>query len=689
MRNKTVRVVPLRVVAVAALATLAILASACAQPSGGGGTPPAVTQVPAHGGFQMVPNGTRGFYGMPFPNEIRKLEDGTIDMRGLPGSNNNVVAGDPVPVVPYLKQSIARAAKTITDFGRNSAIYFSGNRAMDPATFPQNAVASTLPDSTVMLVNLDTGVPHPVLSEYEETGDRFKQSRMLTILPYPGKPLAADADYAAVLFTGIKTLAGAPIQPAPLVSQLDSPYGPSHGVTEAVWTELQSQRDRVRTIVNSSTDWEESEIAAFTVFHTQDTSVEIDAIDAALAELPTPAFTVTSQAPCAVDNTAGGNGATNSLIMGTMAAPDFQVGNLPYLQSGGFFEIVDGKAVVKRTRNIPVRLRVPCGDQPVGGWPSIAHIGAQAASGNTDAFPPPFSYDGFVFGEIPAHMAGVTSNDLTTVGVPPADQPGLLYANFINPAAGRANPLQQVAYHVSLARVIENLSLDGAALGTTGTVETNPAASIASGHSQGAATLPFVANSVPGLAAVFSSSGTGGQYHSLAHTGQRESLALFTGESKPLNELNPLIQLVQTTTDASDAINVDGLPDGLHYMNVVGSNDGCVAIEGSRHFAGALGLGIANRQYPTTFYGDPAFDPIAVSMPAGGNGPGGATRLQIEGWGDHTEAATNKHLGNNFLRDVAAGATPTVQPYAHQSTYGVCGWRYDYVGEDPYGRVAP
>jgi hypothetical protein len=286
-------------------------------------------------------------------------------------------------------------------------------------------------------------------------------------------------------------------------------------------------------------------------------------------------------------------------------------------------------------------------------------------------------------------MSGATDPVLSGVGIAASEQPELLYANFINPAAGRANPLQQASDHISLLRALEGFSLDGATLGTTGPVGTDESATVASGHSQGAWTLPFVARAHAGLEGVYSSSGSGGQYHSLAHTGQRNSLALFTADAGPLDELNPLVQLVQTTTEASDGINVGeaSLPDGLHYMNVTGSNDGCYALESTRHFATAMGLDLANKQYPATVYGSASLDPPVVAVPASANGAGGATRIQLETQGDHEQALNNPGLGTAFLADVAAGLAPTVPDQAWSNSYYVCGYRYDYLGGDPFGRT--
>lgn len=684
-RARRGRLAAAAVVAVAA----ALLAGACA-PRSTGGTPSPVTAVPSYSGFMMVANRAFGFFSLPWPNDIRKYASGGIDMRGLPGIARNVLV-DPVPPVPFLADSISKASLTVDDFGTNTGVFFQSNVDIDPATLPADADATLSPSATAMLIDLDHGYArHPVIPVWEPTGDRYSPNRLLTLVPYPGHPLLPGTNYAAVLFTGITDATGTPLEPAPLIGQLAGPWDETRGVNEATWTALQAQRETVGDAVVASTAWSATDIAAFTVYRTQETSTEIDAIAAELATLPAPQVTVTAQAPCAPDTTVGGNGALNSLVTGQIALPDFQHGYFPYTQSGGNLVIAeDGTANVARTRNIPVRLRVPCGEAPAGGWPSIGHVGALEAVGNSDTNPPPYRYGGYVFAEIPAHMAGATSSTLTNVGIAAADQPGLLYANFINPAAGRANPLQQAADHLGLLRALEGFTLDGATVGSSVPVTTDPAATMASGHSQGAWTLPFVASKAAGLEAVYSSSGSGGQYHSLAHTFQRDSLALFTADADPLDELNPLVQLVQTVTEASDGINVGAaaLPDGLHYLNVTGAYDGCVALEASRHFATAMGLPVARKAFPSTFYGSTALDPQVTALPVAGNGPGGATRVQLEGNGDHEQALANISLGTGVLASVAAGVAPTVPDQTYQNTYGVCGYRWDFLGGDPFGRV--
>lgn len=669
----------------------ALLFAACAPTTGGGGGGggPTVTAVPPHNGFMMIANRAGGFFSLPWPNDIRKQPNGTVDMRGLPGLVRNPLV-DPIPPVPFLQESVSKAAASITEFGTNTSVFFQANANIDVASLPANADASLAATSTAMLINLDdNNTRHPVIAVYEPTGDRYSPNRLLTLVPYPGHPLDPDTNYAAVLFNGVLDSGGSPIDPAPLIDQLDGAWDETRGVDEPTWTALQAQKAAVNAAVTASTSWDPADVVAFSVYRTQDTDIEIDAVAAAHAALPSPTLTVDSQDPCAFDLTAGGGGANNSLVNATLTVPDFQQGVYPYLQAGGQIDVIAGAAELKKNRDVPVRMRIPCGTAPAGGWPSVAHIGHIEAEGDSDTNPPPYSYDGYIFAEIPAHMAGATSTTLTGVGISPAEQPGLLYANFINPKAGRSNPLQQASDHISLLRALETFSIDGTTVGTTGAVETDDSASVASGHSQGAWTLPFVAKVATGVEAVYSSSGSGGQYHSLAHTFQRNSLALFTADDVPLDELNPLVQLVQMTTEISDGINVDAsdLPVLLHYVNVTGANDGCVSLEASRHFANALGLDLANKQYPASFYGSPTLDPDETLLPASGNGVGGATRVQLETSGGHEQALVNSALGTDFLADVAAGIAPTVPGQSYLDSYYVCGYRYDYLGGDPFGRV--
>ena len=143
---------------------------------------------------------------------------------------------------------------------------------------------------------------------------------------------------------------------------------------------------------------------------------------------PAPTINVTSQTACAPDTTSGGAGSVNSLITGTIAAPDFQWGGFPFLQGGGNVVIgADGRAVVQRTRTSRSRSgsRVEPPRQRAGRRSATSMPWAPV--GIPNVYPPPYSYAGYVFGTIPAHFEGATEQTLTTFGVPAgvAAQPAL------------------------------------------------------------------------------------------------------------------------------------------------------------------------------------------------------------------------------------------------------------------------
>ena len=80
-------------------------------------------------------------------------------------------------------------------------------------------------------------------------------------------------------------------------------------------------------------------------------------------------------------------------------------------------------------------------------------------------------------------------------------------------------------------------------------------------------------------------------------------------------------------------------------------------------------------------------NPAAGRANISGNGPGWATRAQLETSGDPAQVAANTTLGSGILADLATGSTPDVPAQTYTDTYGVCGWRYDSLGADPFGRV--
>ncbi len=613
---------------------------------------------------EMLADHAGGFFSFPWPNELRKAADGTLDLTGLPGVEAPAedAPGTTAPGQSLLPELTAQLARAVTDFGTNSAIYLRATGALDSESIPTPS-ESLEPTASVQLIDLDRGEPAPVIVEVQD-GDRFRPDHLLTVLPYPGHPLHPGTRYGLAITTALRSRAGAPVEPSPLIDRLDERWSQSTGVDEATWRTLRSQRDEVRRALPAEA--RRDGLVAFTVFRTQDVGREMAAVAAAVRDRPPPVVDWERRERCAADAPTDGTGAAT--YVGFVTLTRFQAGPWPHLREGGAIHVdADGRAVPQGTAKAPIVVKVPCGDPPPDGWPILTFIDGTGAGADLDGISL-WNRAGWVTATIPPLFgagreppADVTAL-LEAFGLTdPALRSELLFYNFLNPAAARTNPIQQAADHLALQRAVAAMSFDRGRQRSKVRVETDDSITVVSGHSQGAQSLPLVAAADPTIDGVISSTGSGGQYHTLAHIStQRVGLATFTGDVDLLDELNPVVQLIQTLLEAGDGIN---FPSAMNYLNISGQADTCVSLETSRHLAGALGLVTISPIELESLYGDEALDPpVEESGTVEGNaGEGGtATRVNIELPGGHFVAYDDTTTATAFLDAIREGRTPSV-----------------------------
>lgn len=639
----------------------------------------------------MHANLDKGFFSLPWPNDVRTLSDGSLDTSGLPGSTVDplaVLAGEVTLGRVLLPEVLRSAGRTVDGFGANSALYMQSSVPIDPATLP-DPVSSVDASSEVMLMDLDHGnSPAPVLVETRAVGNRFRPANSLIVLPYPGHPLKSATRYALVVFDGVRSASGNPLEAPPLIEALDDPWSPELGGTAQRWEALRIQRDATRAAVVAATDHDSADIVAFSVFTTQDLHRDMAAVASTVRQITPPELQLTATTPCGLDWRA--DFTETALLRGTLAMPRFQRGAFPYLSGGGEVEIgPDGLAVVQSTTDVPVEIRVPCSSAPAGGWPAVGFVDGTGSDGRIDSSGLPFGLHGRVVAEIPPLYGGVGLDALdplqrafvSALGFDDSTLGGLLFYNLLNPTVARSNVFQQAADHLVLTKALRSLSFDTSGLGGDGPASVDPARVSASGHSQGASTLPMVAWSDPEVASVVSSSGSAGYYHAFAHTAdKRFQLSQLTGDIGLLDELNPMVQVAQTVMDAADPANY---PSSVDYLNVAGRLDGCVGIESARHLAGATGLDVVDRQEPSSIYGSSELDATDVTTPVSGNRDG-HTRVSIETAGGHYVATSDFGAGTAFLDAIDAGSTPTItaNAYPQPNFLTGCSGRWD----DPTNR---
>jgi hypothetical protein len=599
----------------------------------------------------MEPGASRGFFSMPWPNDIRKHDDGTLDLTGYPGSTN-----------PLAKQILTAGSANTIAFGTNAALFFQTCGAVDPGTLP-TPDQSVTGGSTALLVNLDnqSAPPIPLLVDFKSDAAKLRPARLLTLLPYPGHPLDDSSRYAAILFDGI-TAQGQPVTRAHLLADLDQPWDASKPVDSTRWAALQAQRDEVYDFVNLHTSWSASDVVAFTVFTTQDTHREMQAIADAIDALPAPTPVSRTSGDCST------SGADRTTINGTLDLPKWQAGTYPYTNGGGGIVIVDDKAVQQSTERVVFQMTVPCGPAPANGWPIFLFMDGTGASAHSNRIPYVgiFNISSPILPYVVATIAPLYSGDRYVPGLPPPyDQSELLFFNYLNPLAGRTNQMQQAADMIYLRRVVENLTFSASETATAAGVGTDDTIVVIGGHSQGALTVPHVLAVDAHFTGGFISSGGGGLYLTLVHRGDVRPLIdslLGTGPGE-LDMFHPIAHAVQTLAEVGDAANYARRVGTAHVLSTGGLIDGCSPLEVVSVIGTAMGLDVVDPLvYP--MFGSLSFEPGTTTLPAMGNLPGGRTGITVQLDAGHFGASTNPDLGRSFLTSLATGAVPTVNTAA-------------------------
>lgn len=637
--------------------------------------PPEVASPPVIASIEMSPKLLNGWFSMPWPNDIRRSDAGMLDWTALPGITTDLFT-EPLPQIPLLPEIMAKAQPSVSQFGRNTAVYFRSTVALDPSSLPTPA-AATGPESAVQLIDLETGERAPIVVVGQERQDRFRPSHLLTLLPYPGHPLRSDARYAAVVFDDVESAGHIPLEPAELIRQLGREFDSSMPMTAAQHAALGSQLADVAAAVTEHTSHDPGEIVAFSVYRTQNTHREWDGIVAAANAAPTPSISVAGVDACAPSVRDGG--ASMAIVHGSVPLPMWQAGDFPYLLEGGGIVVpASGRAVLQGTRSTPVQLLVPCSAPPPAGWPVLTFMDGTGGDEDIATTRAPVRRSGVVYGQIsPLYGNGIAgaAELLSVFGyTDPAAQKELVFYNLLNPAAIRTNPLQQASDHLVFTRALAQFAMSGAEFGQPGTVRADASKVVIAGHSQGAQTLALVAGADPTIDGVISSAGSGGQYHSISHSPKRLSaIGLVTNGADRMDELNPLIQMVQTVFEIADGANY---PTTQHFLNLSAYSDTCTTVETGTHYAMAQRLDTFAAA-PEISYGEPSLDRRVASLPVTANS-GGATRVQILLPGGHFGYLNNVDRLTQFLTQVHAGSAPVVHADQFVGSVSNCpGTRYD------------
>ncbi len=504
-----------------------LAACACACSGSSDGEVKAYFEVPRAG----IPPAD-GFYALPFPNDIRVAEDGSIDLADHPRLND--LAG------LYLDAITAEQR----GFGLSSAGFFRFDGAIDPASLPESAEASAAEGASVYLVDIDPDSPGrgtraPVTTRFKETEGEAIGPDSLAVLPYPGFPLAERTTYALVATRRLRAAGGDPIAPdADFLAVLaaDAPDDPDLARAHDIYQPLGDWLDE------AGGD-EREDLVAAAVFTTGAPTELLGRVREVIQrDLPAPV----ARGVALLDQLDG-----YRWFDGHYDGPNFQRGEAPYLKAGDGGDIaVDpdtGDPVVQHMEDLRFSMTIPNGARPAGGWPVAIY--AHGTGGDYHSF----QEDGTARWLAAAGIACVSIDQVLHGPRNTETPPDLAFFNLQNPLAARDNTLQGALDDFQLVRLVKEMDLDAGGI----RIRFDPAKIFFFGHSQGSLTgVPFVAWEPDVQAAIFSGAG-GLLYLSLLNKTEPVDIAalvrLFLRDD-PLDEYNPVLALLQMYMERSDSV---------------------------------------------------------------------------------------------------------------------------------------
>jgi hypothetical protein len=448
------------------------------------------------------------FYDLPFPNDLRRHDDGSLDLSKFPTKT---------PLVDQYRAD----AETLDGFGINGAMFARFSGPLDQTSLPDPA-ASTMPGASVYVVNLMTGDRVPIIATFRADPTKTIGGNRLSVRPYPGFGLDEGANYALVITSRVHDAAGAAIEGTDeFKSTLDT----------AAWYAP------LKTYLAQNPD----DVVSAAVFTTQ---------HATTIGLAIRNGVFGTAAPTAAGITAGTSAAQYSVFTGTYTAPNFQTGDVPYSSSGGEIQVgTDGNAIVQRMEPMRFALTLPPGPVPAGGFPICIY--AHGTGGDYESF----IQDGTGMRLAAQGIATISTDQVLHGPRNPGGNPEVAFFNFSNPYAGRDNALQGAADAWSQMRLALGMSFPD---GTGRTIHFDANNVFFFGHSQGGLTGPAFIAFEPSLKGAVLS-GTGGilylsMLYKTAPVSFPDLIAGVTGD-QPIDEDNPTLALAQMWIERADGAN--------------------------------------------------------------------------------------------------------------------------------------
>lgn len=454
------------------------------------------------------------FYALPFPNDLRRHTDGTLDLSAFPAK---------VQIVQEYRDA---AAAALDGFGLNTTAFARFSAPIDPATLPDIA-GSTQPGASVYLVDIDPASPKkdariPAIVHFLADPRGTAGENNLSARPYPGFSFEEGTIYALVITSRVHDTTGAPVE-----------------ATAAFTKELHAGG-----AYKPLADWlaaNPDDVVDAAVFTTQHATRIVPALRKGVLGTPAPVATGIQIV----------RGAVFELVTGMYPAPNFQVGTVPYSNANGGGNIVvgsDGVAVVQRTENLRFAMTTPLTPMPATGWPIVLY--QHGTGGDWMSF----IQDGTAQRLVNQGLAVISMDQVLHGPRNPGGDPEVDFFNVANPQAIRDNIMQGTADAFSQLRLVQGFAIpDGAS-----TITVDPTKVYFFGHSQGSETGPGFVAFEPTLKGAVLSGCAGLVYMAVLYKKSPGDLAGAVEtliRDEPYDEDNPTLALLQMWMEHSDPLN--------------------------------------------------------------------------------------------------------------------------------------
>lgn len=424
--------------------------------------------------FDLPRDGSEvAFFDLPWPSDVRRGEDGMVDVRAFPNPMR----------IGVLSAYLEAISTRLDGFGTNGAAYFRFTETVEEGSLPVTPAETTLPDASVFLIDVDPDSPergtrHPAVVHYRDEPTIYWPEHTLAVRPVYGMPLAGGRTYAAVVTRDVRPVGGGRFRRSADFAELVDGGGDA-----AVEAARAVYGPALEAIEEAGVPREH--LLSLAVFTTHDPTAGLVAVrDWMMDSYPTPEGRDDAWrfVPHPEED-------RYTLVRGRYGpVPLFQSGEAPYeTPDSGEIRFEDGVPVVQDEVDLRFALTVPTTPMPADGYPIVLY--AHGTGGDYETF-----VRNGVAGDLAAEGFAVLGIDQVLHGErnPSGSSPEYLFFNFENPYAARDNVRQAVIDVVQQARFAANLQIPTRIVNVDGEpVRFDPTRIYVYGHSQGGLNMPI------------------------------------------------------------------------------------------------------------------------------------------------------------------------------------------------------